>query len=673
MPKHLPVIGKTLFSFLLFVVVTATSQPTINSFTPSSGPAGTSVTITGTNFNAVPANNTVYFGAVRATVTSGTTTSLIAVAPVGATYQSISTLNNATGLTGYSSKPFIITFTNLYGAGIPANYFKPKVDFATNTNPFSIAIGDLDGDGKPDLVVVNTNSDNISVLRNISTAGTISAASFAPKLNFPTGIFTKYVAIADLDGDAKPDLAIVDYNNISVLRNTSTPSNISFAPIIHFDLVFTGPAAVAIGDVDGDGKPDLVVANASSNNLSVSRNTSTPGAISVAPKVVFITGGTPSSVSVSDLDGDGKPDIVVGNAAASSNSVSVFRNTSVPGIIAAAPKVDFLTGPGPRSVRVGDIDGDGRPDLIVANSVPLSTTLSILRNTSNLGSISASSFAGKVDFTTGTDPYAVAVADVDGDGKPDLAVTNQGSNSISVLRNTSTSGIINLAPKVDFATGMLPRSLAIGDLDGDGVPEIAVANFNSSTVSVLQIDISILPVTITNVKAYQKNAGVQVEWTMQQESKIIRYEVERSPNGQQFTKLGSVPAKGNSGVVNYSLFDPAPFNGSNLYRIKIIESGNATYTRVLKVDMGHSLKNTIAVYPNPVKGNSFALQINLQKGSYAIVLTNKLGQQLMSKVIKHAGGSATEIMESSKVLAAGVYQLRVTGEGVDIIQRIIIN
>ena len=105
--------------------------PTIISFTPESGAVGTSVTITGTNFNATASNNIVYFGAVRATVTSGTTRSLTVTLPAGTTYQPISVLDNATGLTGYSSKPFITTFTNPFGSGIPANFYKPRVDIAT--------------------------------------------------------------------------------------------------------------------------------------------------------------------------------------------------------------------------------------------------------------------------------------------------------------------------------------------------------------------------------------------------------------------------------------------------------------------------------------------------------------------------------------------------------------
>ena len=647
--------------------------PVITSFNPSSGPVGTGVTITGTNFNAVPANNIIYFGAVKATVTSGTTMTLAVTVPAGATYEPISVLDNVTGLTGYSSKPFISTFTNPFGTGIPPNYYKPKVDFTAGTNPRNVAVGDIDGDGKPDLVVANGNTNNISVLLNTSVSGSINASSFDPKVDFATGTFTTYVAIGDMDGDGKPDLVVVNNNNLSVLRNTSTPGSISFAAIVDFDLLFVGPAFVAIGDVDGDGKPDLVSANSPSNNVSVVRNTSTPGNISFAAKVNFATGGTPSSVAIGDVDGDGKPDLVVTNSAAGVNTVSVLRNTSTASISFAA-KVDFTTGAIPRSVAIGDLDGDGKPDLAIANNAtsPASTTISVLRNTST----TSISFAAKVDFTAGTAPRYVAIGDVDGDGKPDVVVANLNSNNISVLRNTSTSGIdiSSFAAKVDFATGTGPVSVAIVDLDGDGIPEIASANGNSNTVSVFQINLTAAPVTLTGVKAYKQNNGVLVEWTAQQESNIDSYDVERSQTGQQFIKLGNVKAKGNSSaLINYHLFDPAPFSGINFYRIKIIEAGYATYSQVLKVNIGDGSKNLITIYPNPVKNNTIAVQLNLQKGSYTLTLTNKLGQQIVNKVIEHAGGIAYETIEPSNILTPGIYQLRLTGKEVDITRQVIKN
>ncbi|MEP6927619.1 MAG: T9SS type A sorting domain-containing protein, partial [Ginsengibacter sp.] len=208
------------------------------------------------------------------------------------------------------------------------------------------------------------------------------------------------------------------------------------------------------------------------------------------------------------------------------------------------------------------------------------------------------------------------------------------------------------------------------------IPEIVIANSGSISVSVFQVDLSVLPVTLTDVKAYQQNSGVQVEWTAQHESNIDKYEIERSQDGQRFTTLGSVKARGNSSVlIHYNLFDANPLSGVSFYRIKIIEAGHVTYSQVLKVNIGKNFVNTIIIYPNPVSDNSIGLQmINLQKGIYRITLTNKLGQQIVTKEIDHAGGSATETIVLSKVLAAGVYQLRLTdGSGINIIRQVIKN
>jgi hypothetical protein len=237
--------------------------------------------------------------------------------------------------------------------------------------------------------------------------------------------------------------------------------------------------SVVINDVDGDGKPDLVVMNTSDNTISIFRNTSTSGTItatSFAPAVNFTTGNSPNSIAIGDVDGDGKPDLVVTNEA--NSTVSVFRNTSTSGSITAsslASRVDFTTGTVPISVAIGDVDGDGKPDLAVANNI--SSTVSIFRNNSTSGSITASSFASKVDFITGNNPINVVTGDVDGDGKPDLVVQDFSSKTISVFKNTSTSGTVSFAPKVDFTTGVDPIGYCVLEiLDGDGKPDVVVTN-----------------------------------------------------------------------------------------------------------------------------------------------------------------------------------------------------
>jgi len=456
-------------SFLISSLANAQS-PVITTFSPASGAIGSSVTITGTGFSATANQDIVFFGATQAAVTAAGATSLTVTVPVGATYQYISVTNLAVNLTAYSAQPFIVTL-----AGNIA--FANKQDFTTGTNPFSLGIGDIDGDGKPDLAVANNGSNTVSVIRSTSTSGTVS---FAAKVDLTTGTQPYSVSIGDIDGDGKPDLAVANFssNTVSVLRNTSTSGTVSFASKV--DLTTgTQPYSVSIGDIDGDGKPDLAVANESSNSVSVIRNTSTSGIISFASKVDLTTGTGPVSVSIGDIDGDGKPDLAVANY--NSNNVSIIRNTSVSGTVSFASKVDLTTGAGPYSVSIGDIDGDGKSDWAVANLG--SNTVSVFRSTSTPGNLS---FAASADFVTGTSPYSVSIGDIDGDGKPDLAVANLGSNTVSVFHSTSASGTVNFASKVDFTTGLQPYSVSIGDIDGDGKPDLAVAYNGGNTISVLQ-------------------------------------------------------------------------------------------------------------------------------------------------------------------------------------------
>src|SRR5262249_6281893 len=150
----------------------------------------------------------------------------------------------------------------------------------------------------------------------------------------------------------------------------------------------------------------------------------------------------------------GKPDLVDTNYSIGIGFyASVLLNTTAPGASTAtfAARQDFTTGTGPRSVAIADLNGDGKPDLVVGNST--SDSVSVLLNTTAPGATMAT-FAAKQDFATGTGPRSVAIADLNGDGKPDIVTADTTSHSVSVLLNTTAPGAatLTLAPRVDFAS-----------------------------------------------------------------------------------------------------------------------------------------------------------------------------------------------------------------------------
>jgi len=310
--------------------------------------------------------------------------------------------------------------------------FLPPATYAVGNDPVSIAVADLNGDGKPDIVTANTmlsalgaGSNSVSVLLQDSS----HPGQFLPAASYVSANVINSVAIGDLNGDGRPDLAIADSSGVSILLQSSTSPG-TFVPG-NGVLLSGGAISVAVGDVNGDSLPDLVAATGA-NVQVVLADPAAPGSF-LAP-VSYQAGQFPVFVALGDLNGDGKPDIAVADEG-SFSGVALFGVHVLFQDAAAAPgtfleAANYLPNTTTVMLAIADLNADGKLDLETANSsggpannvgVHPGTVSVLLQSPASSGQFqSAASYPG----TTGV--VWVAVGDMNGDGKPDLVIADGG-------------------------------------------------------------------------------------------------------------------------------------------------------------------------------------------------------------------------------------------------------
>jgi hypothetical protein len=352
--------------------------------------------------------------------------------------------------------------------------FGPATTYFTGgSQPLGVAVGDVNGDGRPDLVVANQSTNNVSVL--LALAGPNTA--YAPAVTYSTGTGTRPtgVALGDVDGDGRLDIVTGHQTTgaVGVFRNLATAPG-TFANVATYPTGGAGTNLVALTDFNGDGRLDIAAANTDGGTVSVFLNTTG----TFAPAAVYASGvAAPVGIAIGDVNADGRPDIVTGNNL--SNNVGVLlASAATPGTFATVPP--YLSGGnGVVGVSLGDVNGDGRTDLVATNSG--SATVSVL-----LGTAGTSLFGPPATYPTGgAGPNFGLLSDVNGDGRLDIVTASNATGFIGVLTGVAAAPGTFAAVSLYSSGGAGPIGLAVADLNNDHRRDIVAVNYNSGTVGVL--------------------------------------------------------------------------------------------------------------------------------------------------------------------------------------------
>jgi hypothetical protein len=373
---------------------------------------------------------------------------------------------------GSGSAVYASSVSPAYAEGVttnPVSGFSGSSNPATGNGPRAIAVGDFNEDGDQDLAVANYSSNNVTVLLGNG------AGAFSPARNSPFGAGTNPfgLAVGDFNGDGHADLAVTGQgsDNVSILLGDGQGG---FTPGKNPIAVAGQPNPIVVADFNGDGIADLAVGSFTGNSVTVLLGSGSGGFQSAAGSPIAV-GTNPDSLAAADFNADGIPDLAVANQG--SDNVTILMGVGDGTFTQQFGP--FPVGLAPLSLAAADFNGDGKLDLAISIS-------------GLVGEVAILEGNGKGNFATGQgSPFAVGypsasvvVGDFNADGKPDLAFSAGNGNNVPVLLGNGNGGF-SAASWSPVPVGSNPIALAVGEFNGDGAQDLAVANYAGANVSVL--------------------------------------------------------------------------------------------------------------------------------------------------------------------------------------------
>jgi hypothetical protein len=370
------------------------------------------------------------------------------------------------------------TFSVLLGNGDGS--FATSVDFVAGNTPIAAVAGDFNGDGHMDLAIANSQDQSISLPLGKGD-GTFQAAR-----SYKAGLQRKAIAAGDLNGDGRSDLVVANFCG----QDSSCSSNGSVAVFLASQdgsytqastyALGSGPVAVALADLNGDKKLDLLALNRNDKTLTVMPGIG-DGTFGQAQS--YTLANHPRALFVGDFNGDSKADLAIVSdcgqrACTQTGSLDIWLGN---GDGTLTESTSYPVGYSPVSVTGGDLRGTGHIDLIVANACGEDSTCQSQGSASVFFGDGTAKFALSNEVNIGSAPSAIALGKLSGSGL-NLVVAQRSSDQIAVLAGDGKGGFGTPAA---YAVGSAPAALVVADLNGDGLDDVAVANFAASTVSVL--------------------------------------------------------------------------------------------------------------------------------------------------------------------------------------------